>query len=83
VRVSALSIARKYAGALEKDFRSQRTTDTEQCMRILEESHGIWSCKSYYRCTQVCLKRIKVTEDILKTKKKILQQLHPKKEQET
>jgi flavin-dependent dehydrogenase len=28
-------------------------------------------------------KKIKVTEAILKTKKKILQQLHPKKEQET
>jgi hypothetical protein len=27
-------------------------------------------------------KKLKVTEAILKTKKKILQQLHPKKEQE-
>jgi hypothetical protein len=30
----------------------------------------------------VCPKRIKVTEAILKTKKKILEQLHPKQEQE-
>jgi succinate dehydrogenase / fumarate reductase iron-sulfur subunit len=60
-----------------------RVTDTEERMKILEKPHGIWSCKSYYRCTQVCPKGIKVTEAILKTKKKILQQLHPKKEQET
>jgi succinate dehydrogenase / fumarate reductase iron-sulfur subunit len=59
-----------------------RVTDTAERMKILEKPHGIWSCKSYYRCTQVCPKKIKVTEAILKTKKKILQQLHPKKEQE-
>jgi succinate dehydrogenase/fumarate reductase-like Fe-S protein len=33
--------------------------------------------------TQVCPKRIKVKAAILKTKKKILQELHLKKEQET
>jgi succinate dehydrogenase / fumarate reductase iron-sulfur subunit len=60
-----------------------RVTDTEERMQILEKPHGIWRCKSYYMCTQVCPKGIKVTEAILKTKKKILQQLHPKKEQET
>jgi succinate dehydrogenase / fumarate reductase, iron-sulfur subunit len=59
-----------------------RVADTEERMKILEKPHGIWSCKSYYRCTQVCPKRIKVTEAILKTKKKILEQLHPKQEQE-
>jgi succinate dehydrogenase / fumarate reductase iron-sulfur subunit len=59
-----------------------RVTDTAERMKVLEKPHGIWSCKSYYRCTQVCPKKIKVTEAILKTKKKILQQLHPKKEQE-
>ena len=60
-----------------------RMTDTAKRMKILEKPHGIWSCKTYYRCTQVCPKQIKVTEAILKTKKKILQQLHPKREQET
>jgi succinate dehydrogenase / fumarate reductase iron-sulfur subunit len=60
-----------------------RVTNAEERMKILEKPHGIWSCKSYFRCTQVCPKSIKVTEAILKTKKKILQQLHPKKEQET
>jgi succinate dehydrogenase / fumarate reductase iron-sulfur subunit len=60
-----------------------RVTDKEERMKLLEKPHGIWSCKSYYRCTQVCPKGIKVTEAILKTKKKILQQLHPKKDQET
>jgi succinate dehydrogenase / fumarate reductase iron-sulfur subunit len=60
-----------------------RVTDTAERMKILEKPHGIWSCKSYYRCTQVCPKKIKVTEAILKTKEKILQQLHSKKEEET
>jgi succinate dehydrogenase / fumarate reductase iron-sulfur subunit len=60
-----------------------RIANTEERMRILEKPHGIWSCKSYYKCTQVCPKRIKVTEAILKTKKKILEQLHPKQEPET
>ena len=60
-----------------------RVTDAAERMRILEKPHGIWSCKTYYKCTQVCPKQIKVTEAILKTKKKILQQLHPKREQET
>jgi succinate dehydrogenase / fumarate reductase iron-sulfur subunit len=59
-----------------------RVADIEERMRILEKPHGIWSCKSYYRCTQVCPKKIKVTEAILKTKKKILEQLHPKQKQE-
>jgi succinate dehydrogenase / fumarate reductase iron-sulfur subunit len=60
-----------------------RVADIAERMKVLEKPHGIWSCKSYYRCTQVCPKQIKVTEAILKTKKKILQQLHPKKEKET
>jgi succinate dehydrogenase / fumarate reductase iron-sulfur subunit len=60
-----------------------RVTDKLERMRVLEKPQGIWSCKTYYRCTQVCPKKIKVTEAILKTKKKILQQLHPKREQET
>jgi succinate dehydrogenase / fumarate reductase iron-sulfur subunit len=60
-----------------------RIANPEELMKILEKPHGIWSCKSYYKCTQVCPKRIKVTEAILKTKKKILEQLHPKQEQET
>jgi succinate dehydrogenase / fumarate reductase iron-sulfur subunit len=60
-----------------------RLTDSAERMKILEKPHEIWSCKTYYKCTQVCPKQIKVTEAILKTKKKILQQLHPKKEQET
>lgn len=67
----------------QRHIFDSRATDTTERMQILEKPHGIWSCKSYYRCTQVCPKRIKVTEAILKTKKKILQQLHPKKEQET
>jgi succinate dehydrogenase/fumarate reductase-like Fe-S protein len=34
--------------------------DTEERMKILEKPPGIWSCKSYYKCTQVCPKRIRL-----------------------
>ena len=56
-----------------------RTGDVAARMTILEKLHGIWSCKSYCKCTVVCPKKIKVTEAILKTKKKILQEQHNKK----
>jgi succinate dehydrogenase/fumarate reductase-like Fe-S protein len=49
-------------------------------MQVMEKPYGIWGCKSYYMCTMVCPKNIKVTEAILKTKKKIIQELHPKSE---
>ena len=54
--------------------------DTVERMHIMENPCGIWGCKSYYMCTIVCPKGIKVTEQILKTKKKIIQELHPKRE---
>lgn len=59
-----------------------RVRSGEERMRILEEPHGIWNCRSYYQCTRVCPKKIKVTEAILRTKKKILQELRPKQRQE-
>ena len=55
-----------------------RINDVTERMQMLEKPHGVWSCKSYYKCTQVCPKKIKVTEAILKTKKKILQELRTK-----
>ena len=57
-----------------------RIADKAERMRVMEKTHGIWSCKTYFKCTQVCPKKIKVTEAILKTKKKILQELHPKRQ---
>jgi succinate dehydrogenase / fumarate reductase iron-sulfur subunit len=59
-----------------------RTSDVAERMQIMEKPHGIWSCKSYFKCTQVCPKKIKVTEAILKTKRKILQEFHHKSGQE-
>jgi len=59
-----------------------RILDTTARMQILEKPHGIWHCKSYYQCTRVCPKKIRVTEAILQTKKKILQELHPKQREE-
>ena len=57
-----------------------RTKDSAERLQILQKPHGIWACKSYFMCTLVCPKNIKVTEAIVKTKKKILQDLHPKQE---
>ncbi len=51
-----------------------RTPDTKERLQILKKPHGVWGCKSYYMCTVVCPKKIKVTEAILRTKKKIIQE---------
>ena len=64
----------------QKYIFDSRATDTVQRMQIMEKPHGIWGCKSYYMCTMVCPKNIKVREAILKTKKKIIQEIHPKSE---
>lgn len=48
-----------------------RIKNINEKMLLLEKAHGIWSCKSHYKCTLVCPKQIKVTKTILKTKRKI------------
>ncbi len=57
-----------------------RTIDEKERLEILKKPHGVWGCKSYYMCTIVCPKNIKVTEAILRTKKKIIQKQRPKLE---
>ncbi len=57
-----------------------RTSDVVERMRVLDEPHGVWGCKTYYMCTRVCPKKIKVTEAILRTKTKIIKELHSKSE---
>jgi succinate dehydrogenase / fumarate reductase iron-sulfur subunit len=54
-----------------------RTTDAAERLSIMQAPHGAFSCKSYYKCTLVCPKNIKVTEAILRTKKKILSEQQP------
>ncbi|MCW3999336.1 MAG: succinate dehydrogenase iron-sulfur subunit [Candidatus Bathyarchaeota archaeon] len=49
-----------------------RTADASERLAILQRPHGIWGCKSYYMCTLVCPKNIKVTASIVRTKKKII-----------
>ena len=62
----------------QKYIFDSRVTDATERMQVMEKPYGIWGCKSYYMCTIVCPKNIKVTEAILKTKRKIIQELHPK-----
>jgi succinate dehydrogenase / fumarate reductase iron-sulfur subunit len=57
-----------------------RTADVAERLAEIQKPHGVWGCKSYYMCTVVCPKKIKVTEAILKVKKKIIQQQEPKSE---
>jgi succinate dehydrogenase / fumarate reductase, iron-sulfur subunit len=49
-----------------------RTADKSERMQIIDRHHGIWGCKSYFMCTIVCPKKIKVTQAILNTKKAII-----------
>jgi len=48
-----------------------RTANPEERLEVLDKPHGVLGCKNYYKCTFVCPKNIKVTEAIIKTKKKI------------
>ena len=54
-----------------------RIKDTLQRLTIMDQPHGAWSCKSYYKCTQVCPKQIQITKHILEVKHKILNDLRP------
>ena len=56
-----------------------RVKDTLQRLVIMDKPHGAWSCKSYYKCTQICPKEIQITKHILEVKSKILDELRPKK----
>ncbi len=55
-----------------------RTTNPEARLEVLMKPHGAKGCKNYYRCTLVCPKNIKVTEAIIRTKKKIQQEKQDK-----
>ncbi|HTY74346.1 MAG TPA: succinate dehydrogenase iron-sulfur subunit [Candidatus Nanoarchaeia archaeon] len=56
-----------------------RVKDTLKRLQIMDEPHAAWSCKSYYKCTQVCPKEIQITKHILEVKRKILDELRQKK----
>ena len=45
-----------------------RMQDTNERKQIIEKPHGVWSCKTYWRCTRVCPKGIQVTRNILDLK---------------
>lgn len=54
-----------------------RVKDSKVRLEIMDKPHGVWGCRNYWRCTEVCPKRIRVTEHILETKGKILEEIHP------
>jgi succinate dehydrogenase / fumarate reductase iron-sulfur subunit len=55
-----------------------RIKDAVERLKIIDKPHGAWSCKSYYKCTQVCPKEIKITKHILEVKRQILSELRSK-----
>jgi succinate dehydrogenase / fumarate reductase iron-sulfur subunit len=55
-----------------------RVNDAIERMKIMDKPHGIWACKTYWKCTEICPKKIPITEHILETKKKIWGELHPR-----
>jgi len=55
-----------------------RIKDAMERLAIMDKPHGAWSCKSYFKCTQVCPKEIQVTKHIQEVKRRILKELHPK-----
>jgi len=60
-----------------------RILNTKERLQIMKKPHGVWGCKSYFMCTVVCPKKIKVTEAILRTKKKIIQEQQSKMQLQT
>ena len=54
-----------------------RVKDAVDRMKIMDKPKGIGGCKTYFKCTMVCPKQIKVTKAIMQTKNKIFQELHP------
>lgn len=55
-----------------------RIVNTKARLMILNEPHGAWSCKGYYKCTQVCPKGIQVTKHIMESRRKIIEALRQK-----
>ncbi len=55
-----------------------RIKDTIQRLAIVDQPHGSWSCKGYFKCTQVCPKEIQVTKHIYELKRKILTEFRPR-----
>ena len=49
-----------------------RLRDVDERLDIAERPHGVWSCMTYYKCTEVCPKGIRVTRNILNLKSRIL-----------
>jgi len=56
-----------------------RVKDTAERLSMMDRPHGVWSCKSYFKCTQVCPKEIQVTKHIFEVKRKIIDELRQKK----
>jgi succinate dehydrogenase / fumarate reductase iron-sulfur subunit len=76
----------KYVGpaALVRAFRylfDSRDEGSEERIALLDHKDGAWGCQTLWKCTEVCPKKIPVTQQIGQIKKRIYEAKHaPKKE---
>ncbi len=76
----------KYVGpaALVRAFRylfDSRDEGSEERIALLDHKDGAWGCQTLWKCTEVCPKKIPVTQQIGQIKKRIYGVKHlPKKE---
>jgi succinate dehydrogenase iron-sulfur subunit len=56
-----------------------RIKNVVERLAIMDKPHGAGTCKGYYKCTQVCPKGIQITKHIFEVKRRILDELQPKK----
>jgi succinate dehydrogenase / fumarate reductase iron-sulfur subunit len=61
-------------------INDSRDKGLEERFSDLDYPDGIWPCKSYFKCTQVCPRNIEVTQLINATKKKIIGYLNSRNE---
>jgi succinate dehydrogenase / fumarate reductase iron-sulfur subunit len=71
-----IAVNRNYIGpaALVKAHRyifDNRDKATIDRLRSLDSEDGAWGCKTYFKCTELCPKGIKVTKSITEIKSKI------------
>jgi succinate dehydrogenase / fumarate reductase iron-sulfur subunit len=78
----------KYVGpaALVRAFRylfDSRDEGSEERIALLDHKDGAWGCQTLWKCTEVCPKKIPVTQQIGQIKKRIYEAKHPQKKEKS
>jgi succinate dehydrogenase / fumarate reductase iron-sulfur subunit len=78
----------KYVGpaALVRAFRylfDSRDEGSEERIALLDHKDGAWGCQTLWKCTEVCPKKIPVTQQIGQVKRRIYEAKHPQKKEKS